>query len=201
MDKLLDRSVDLESLFDLSFDASTTETTTTVDSTWKTLKCHKCNGTGNFIGYTGRIVGPCFTCNGKGIKKEKPAPVAGNTVDVSKIVTALNTAFSNGKKRPKLRLGAFTFSRAPDTGKNPGAIYVKKGMAYLGKVVDGEFHPVRDCDDDTTKAVIEVASKPLESAVAYGFKTGICACCGITLTNPESIKRGIGPICAEKFGF
>ena len=28
-----------------------------------------------------------------------------------------------------------------------------------------------------------------------------CGCCGIMLTNPESIRRGIGPICAGKWGF
>lgn len=28
-----------------------------------------------------------------------------------------------------------------------------------------------------------------------------CGCCGLTLTNPESIARGIGPTCAGKWGF
>jgi hypothetical protein len=28
-----------------------------------------------------------------------------------------------------------------------------------------------------------------------------CGCCGLTLSNPESIARGIGPICAGKWGF
>ena len=31
-------------------------------------------------------------------------------------------------------------------------------------------------------------------------KTCVCCVCGITLTNPESRARGIGPICAEKAG-
>lgn len=38
-----------------------------------------------------------------------------------------------------------------------------------------------------------------EAAAQYGKITGICAMCGAKLTNEESIERGIGPICAEKF--
>lgn len=39
----------------------------------------------------------------------------------------------------------------------------------------------------------------LEEAQAFGFDFGICMCCGALLTNPESIERGIGPVCATKF--
>ena len=38
-----------------------------------------------------------------------------------------------------------------------------------------------------------------EQAEAFGQRTGICAMCGAVLTNPESVERGIGPICAGKF--
>lgn len=39
----------------------------------------------------------------------------------------------------------------------------------------------------------------LEQAKAYGAENGVCCRCGATLTNPDSIKAGIGPICAGKF--
>ncbi len=38
----------------------------------------------------------------------------------------------------------------------------------------------------------------LEDAEKFGKRFGVCMCCGRLLTNPESIERGIGPICAEK---
>lgn len=38
-----------------------------------------------------------------------------------------------------------------------------------------------------------------EEAARYGQVTGRCACCGRELTNEESIERGIGPICWEKY--
>lgn len=39
----------------------------------------------------------------------------------------------------------------------------------------------------------------LEQAKHYGRKTGTCIMCFRTLTNPDSIEAGIGPICADKF--
>src|SRR5262245_51692353 len=30
--------------------------------------CPKCRGTGRFVGYTGRLLGPCFACKGAGKK-------------------------------------------------------------------------------------------------------------------------------------
>jgi hypothetical protein len=39
----------------------------------------------------------------------------------------------------------------------------------------------------------------LEQAEAFGAEFGICMICGALLTNPDSIARGIGPICAGKF--
>jgi hypothetical protein len=38
----------------------------------------------------------------------------------------------------------------------------------------------------------------VEQAAEYGKLYGRCMICGRTLTDPESIERGIGPICAGK---
>ena len=70
---------------------------------------------------------------------------------------------------------------------------------YLGKVtrtsIDSKF-------SDTVRETILTASRdPLNAAIRYGKVTGSCSCCGRALTVKESIERGIGPICADKFGF
>jgi hypothetical protein len=187
----LSTDADLSTLFDIDI-----EQTEAADADLKAL-CRKCNGRGNFIGYTGRVIGKCFACNGDGFK----LTVDDAAIDVSQIQTAFTAAFGNGIKRPKLRLGTFQFSRAPDTGKNAGSIYVKEGDQYLGKVTDGRFLPVRECGDERKARVIAVACDPASAAKAYGQKTGSCSCCGRELTNKESIELGIGPICAEKFGW
>lgn len=37
-----------------------------------------------------------------------------------------------------------------------------------------------------------------EQAAAYGHAHGICGICGATLTDPDSVERGIGPVCATR---
>lgn len=101
-----------------------------------------------------------------------------------------------------MHLGSFFFSLAPDTGKNPGAIYVKrdgKDGDYLGKAMGGQFMPVCECSPADAKAIIAIAADPAASATAYGQRTGRCSICSRTLTNKESIGRAVGPICYEKF--
>lgn len=122
-------------------------------------------------------------------------------ISCERIEQAFASAKSKGIKRPALRLAEFTFKPAGENSKNAGAIYVTAGNDYLGKVVGGKFLRVRECTEATEAQILEVAANPEAAAVAYGKRTGYCSCCGRTLTNGESIDRGIGPICADKFGW
>jgi hypothetical protein len=137
------------------------------------------------------------------IARQSAAPVAVAAVGagVSKMQEAFATAIGNGLKRPKMRIGDFVLKLAPATGRNAGAIYVTAADEYLGKIADGQFTASRDCDAAKQAEIVALCADPLGSAVAYGQRTGICACCARELTDPESIERGIGPICAEKYGF
>lgn len=57
------------------------------------------------------------------------------------------------------------------------------------------------CQPAEIEAIATVARDPLAAAIAHGRLTGHCAICGRLLVDPASVARGIGPICAEKFGF
>ena len=256
-------------------------------------KCIDCNGTGTFRGWSGRVVGQCFKCKGKGTREFKlsaaqrqagrdyaqkrkqqqsakvvdkveawkeanPAETAwlqANTgrwefatslntalikygaltdgqlgavrkclqrdvertqnraaeaaarvaaapqVSVAAIETAFETAMSKGIKRPKMRLAGFKFSLAAAHSANAGAIYVKQGEVYLGKIANGKLIKSRDCSDDAEQEIVTVCSDPKNAAIAYGRRTGSCAICARELTNKQSIELGIGPICAEKYGW
>lgn len=197
--KLLADTASLEAIFGIDI-APNNGDAAEITAEWTKIQCRKCKGGGKFIGYSGRAVGDCFTCNGTGfVIPEKRTD--GAAVDVSKIEVSFAAAMQNGIKRPKLRLGSFMFSRAPDTGKNAGSIYVKEGEAYLGKITGGEFLPTRECGDERKANVVTVAADPAGAAKAYGMRTGSCSCCGRALTNGASIDLGIGPICAEKYGW
>jgi hypothetical protein len=48
-------------------------------------------------------------------------------------------------------------------------------------------------------ALLAIEKDPEAAAVLHGRASGRCSICNRDLTDPESIERGIGPICAEKF--
>jgi len=133
-------------------------------------------------------------------KVKEVAKAVAPDVATDKLMAAFNAASASGLKRPKLRFEGFEATLAPKSGKNPGAVYVKNGVTYLGKVQDGKFFAARDCMTDVAEAVSEAMGDPLAAAIAYGKAHGACSCCGRLLTDPVSVSRGIGPICAERFG-
>jgi hypothetical protein len=247
--------------------------------------CRACNGSGNFISWSGRNLGPCFKCKGKGkrayrtssaqraqakasasARKARKAVeaaeafaaqqpvvaawIAANpgfafavamgeavkkygslterqleaatkcatsqaqraeaqaerattapTVDLDRVAQAFASAKSNGIKFPKLRLDTFTLTVAGPTSKTPGAIFVKEGETYLGKIAGGRFFGVSDCTQEIEARIVAAVADPAAAAVAYGKRTGSCACCGRELTNQVSIDLGIGPICLSRFGW
>ena len=72
---------------------------------------------------------------------------------------------------------------------------------YLGKIVDDKYLPTREASQEQVAQVVLIAADPAEAAKVHGVKTGQCSCCGLPLTNAESIKLGIGPICRDRYGF
>ena len=133
------------------------------------------------------------------VKANKSARAEAPSVDLSNIVAIFDKAHE-AIKTPKFRFEDLVISRAPDAGANAGALYVKVDGEYMGKVKEGKFFGIRFTPEDTLSKLKQIAESPLSAAVAYGRRTGACACCGRELTVHASIERGIGPICAERFG-
>lgn len=121
-------------------------------------------------------------------------------VDLTKIREMFETAVGNGYKRPTYRAEGVIISRAPNSGANPGALYIKnEDGAYRGKILGTTFMPTYGAEG-TADALLAIAGDPLAAALKYGQRTGRCACCGKQLTNHTSIDAGIGPICKDKWG-
>ena len=78
-----------------------------------------------------------------------------------------------------------------------GEVYRDSGRPYALRLVEApgafEYAPgaVRHLSEDTMMT--------LEEARDYGVRHGVCAACGRTLTNPESIEYGIGPVCRTRY--
>jgi hypothetical protein len=115
-------------------------------------------------------------------------------------MTAFEAAVSSGIKRPKLRFDGFDASLAPASGRNAGAVYLRSGDQFIGKIAGGKFVASFEATQEQQAAVVAAMADPLAAAVAFGRRTGQCSCCGRELTNAESVELGIGPICRERFG-
>lgn len=129
------------------------------------------------------------------------APViAGEGFD--RMLAAFASARASGLKRPKLRIDEFTFALASETSKYVGrALFVKLNGIYMGRIdLEGRWFPSPQSSEVVSEKVKQICSDPLAAAVMHGKQTGHCSCCGLELTNEESVRLGIGPICREKWG-
>lgn len=137
----------------------------------------------------------------KAMREEERVKIGG-AVDLSEIHAMFARASEAGLKKPVYRAEALVLSLAKASGKNPGAIYVKRESGeYIGKVMAGEFKATWDAKPEDRETLLKIAANPSKVAKDYGKLVGRCSCCGKELTNKISIEMGIGPICAEKWGF
>lgn len=133
------------------------------------------------------------------LKAKEAAKADTAEVDLTPVRELFKNAVQSGYKRPTFRAEGLVISLAGAGSVNAGALYVKRDGEYLGKIMGEQFKPAYGAPDDVAALLQEIAKDPLEAAVAYGRKTGTCACCGRELTNAESIALGIGPICRERW--
>ena len=68
--------------------------------------------------------------------------------------------------------------------RNYGRQDPASGATYNGKIQD---------------QLRAIANNPKEAMARYGRETGQCGVCSRPLEDPESVARGIGPVCAKKF--
>lgn len=121
-------------------------------------------------------------------------------VDLSPVHAMFDHARDAGLKKLSYRAEGLVIKPASATGANAGALYVKTVSGdYVGKIKDLKFFGNRDAKPEHVAALNTIAANPVEAAKAYGKLTGKCSCCGRTLTDPQSIELGIGPICQDNW--
>lgn len=117
--------------------------------------------------------------------------------------TLLPRLFDLMQRLAKLEIRAIKLSR-----KNQDSLIWVKHAAVegvVGKIENGVlvlFHgriAGRITAQELRDALLQIEADPEAAAVLHGKASGRCAVCSRDLTDPESIARGIGPICAEKF--
>lgn len=74
------------------------------------------------------------------------------------------------------------------------------GHIFVSIQASDAFYPIKNME--ARRYVIEeIAKDPRAAAIRYGKEIGRCHKCHRILTDPDSITRGIGPVCAGKRGW
>lgn len=86
----------------------------------------------------------------------------------------------------------------PTEGRWDGYIFVKLLLGGPHGHPREERVPIRNI-----QTILDKVAKagPKAASIRYGKELGSCGVCGRTLTNPESIEAGIGPVCRGKMGW
>lgn len=77
-------------------------------------------------------------------------------------------------------------------------IKVTCGGWYQGEIRGDKYYPKKKTPIVAAQLIL-FSADPMAVMETFGRETGICCICGRLLENPESVARGIGPICAEKY--
>jgi hypothetical protein len=133
-----------------------------------------------------------------------PAAAPAGDSQLAGLFAPFDHARQGGRKRLAIRTpdailkpskcGDYLYVSDPNNTE-PG--YYGSQPRYLGKV---SRQGVTNCSAEVADNLRLIAADPLSAAVAYGRLTGSCSICARTLTDPVSIERGIGPICADNYG-
>jgi len=152
--------------------------------------------------------------------RDSSAPVV-DAAGVDRLKAAFDHAIAYSaekglKKSPRITIGNMTIKPAKATSKNPGALYVTvqrpsfvkylpgnegtDDSTYLGKIVGAKFYATAAVTADHEAQLALFLTDPAAAAKVYGRETGTCCVCNATLISKWRL-RGIGPVCAEKFGW
>lgn len=117
------------------------------------------------------------------LERRDYAPMALGTSDVPDSSYALDTPD-----------GIYFYRVRTGKGRWAGFQFVDRLIGHPG---DFLRVPVKGANRMATLKLI--ALDPKGAAIEFSRRFTVCAVCGSPLTDPESMERGLGPVCAERF--
>jgi hypothetical protein len=110
--------------------------------------------------------------------------------------------FTLMQRLAKLEIGAVTIARK--NGDSLCWVKLAGTEGVVGKLTNGGALTLfARCPQpgNLLASLSTIEEDPEAAAARHGRASGRCSVCSRDLTDPESIERGIGPICAGKFSF
>lgn len=76
-----------------------------------------------------------------------------------------------------------------------------EGRVFVTRLVGnpGDYREVRVDYATRSWALATIAADPKKASADFGKQSGHCGVCASALSDPESLARGIGPVCAGRF--
>ena len=77
------------------------------------------------------------------------------------------------------------------------------GYTFIKRLIGapGQYNKVAVPAETRNGLIARIADDPKKAAVDYGLNSGHCGLCHSPLSDPESLARGLGPVCAKKHGW
>lgn len=102
----------------------------------------------------------------------------------------------------KLPVSKYALPRKDGSGWDFFEIVVRRnGRRYINRLIGAPSDWRREylTLHLQSAAIRAISEDPKAAAVAYAERHGRCAVCDSPLSNPESIMRSMGPVCAKRF--
>lgn len=134
--------------------------------------------------------------------KAQPKPANDDALALDGLATVLKAAMGNGLKRPVLCLQSEAGEITLKAGRG-ACFWITLNGELCGKLEptgQASLWKLGNATDAVEKALMFATMQPLKAMQQFGRITGRCSCCRRTLTDPQSVELGIGPICKAKFG-
>lgn len=84
----------------------------------------------------------------------------------------------------------------PTEGKWAGWTFLKRLHGS-----PGDYNKERIKGREAWSLLRTISENPQEAMERFGHESGHCGKCGAALTDPESLSRGIGPVCIKTMGW
>lgn len=144
--------------------------------------------------------------------KDRPMLEAMEKDEVSGVINLLKTfslkpGASSGRKQYTMPEGRYALQDndakwsffqvdKPDKGRWAGYTFIKRLIGAPGQY-----------RKETVQATVRysildrIERDPKKAMVDYGLQSGVCGRCASPLTDPDSLTRGLGPVCRNKLGW
>lgn len=137
---------------------------------------------------------------GRGSRAESPIPdvPAGRYAIYKPGDDYVSYSYVDRQDLVPFKKGSWSFYQVdvPTEGRWRGYTFLKR---LIGSPGEYRKEPIRGMP--AARILQQIQADPEKAALDYGQQSGVCGVCSSPLTNEDSLKRGIGPVCANKTGW